>query len=95
MKESNLGLTLRGWFRDISSGGESVPLVYEVAGVSSQETGIIGYAGIGYDGKKKWYLHWLKSDQLMETAPTPYESPIDALKAFAEIRDKAAKPAKA
>ena len=86
-KASILGLSLRGWFREVTSGEEARPILYAVEGLASgdeRQDCIIGYAGSGSDGKKKWYIHWYKSGGVREVLPVPYASAEEALEAVAE-----------
>jgi hypothetical protein len=86
-KASVLGLSLRGWFREVTSGEEARPILYAVEGLASSDERqdcVIGYAGIGPDGKKKWYIHWYKSGGVRKVLPEPYASPEEALEAVAE-----------
>lgn len=85
---SYMGLHLLGWFREVSSGEAKEPILYAVSGLSPNDNCIIGYAGVGDDGKKKWYLHWYRSGTQLPTPDVPYDSPQDALKAAAELKEK-------
>jgi hypothetical protein len=41
---------------------------------------------MGFDGKKKWILQWYRSGQKIKTSDNYFDSPNDALRAVAEIK---------
>ena len=82
---NDIGLRLHGWVREVSSNGEKEPILYSVSGLSPDDNCIIGYAGLGGDGKKKWFLHWYRSGMQLETPNVGYDSPEAALESAAEL----------
>ena len=48
---------------------------------------MIGYAGRGPAGGRKWYLHWFRSAQRVSTPDVLYDSPLEALKVAEEFLD--------
>ena len=85
---SFMGLRLIGWFREVASGEEKEPILYAVSGLTTDDNCTVGYAGKAYDGKKKWYLHWYRHGTPLKTPDVAYDSPEDALKAVAELKEK-------
>jgi hypothetical protein len=83
-----MGLRLLGWVREVSSGEEKEPILYSISGLSPDDNCIVGYAGIGWDGKRKWYLHWYRSGKQLPTPDVAYDSPEEALKAATELKEK-------
>ncbi len=85
---SDHGLRLLGWFREVSGAGDaSKPILYIVTGLPSEENCFVGYAGVGWDGKRKWYVHWYKEGLEVRTTGSAYSSPEEALEDFVMIRN--------
>jgi hypothetical protein len=82
---SDKGLKLIGCFRDLPY-GDREPILYSVTGLSPDDVCIIGYAGRGFDGKRKWYLHWYRNTERLSNADVLYDTPEDALKAMEELQ---------
>jgi len=88
VSDTYMGLRLIGWFREVTADGPKEPILYSVSGLSPDDNCIVGYAGIGSDGKRKWYLHWYRDGQRYHVPETPFDSPEDALKAAAEFNER-------
>jgi hypothetical protein len=80
------GLKLLGNIRTLPDGPEE-PILYAVTGLPSEDMCIVGYAGRGFDGKRKWYLHWYRNAQRISSPDVVYDSPDEALKAMEDLQD--------
>lgn len=76
-------LRLIGWFREVSSDEPKRYILYTASGLPEGKSCVIGDAGLGFDGKHKWYAHLYGSGKVIENLG-PYDSPGDALQAVEE-----------
>ena len=89
MNEANqFGLQLQEMVKGVSSGGRQETTFYAILGLPPDDTCVVGCPGIGFGGKKKWYVRWDRSGNQLATPEASYDSPQDALKAVAELKKK-------
>ena len=55
-----------GYIRDLPH-GEMEPTMYTVTGLAPENTCIIGYAGRGLNGQRKWFLYWYRNAERLFT----------------------------
>ena len=85
---SYMGLSLIGWFEVEHSGEGKKPIMYSVSGLTPDDYCIVSFAGLGWDGKDTWRLVWFRSGKQLATPDESYDSPEDALKVAAELKEK-------
>ena len=89
MDETNqIGLQLHEMVRKVSSGGRLETTFYTISGLPPDDTCVVGCPGMGFGGKKKWYVRWDRSGDQLATPEASYDSPEDALKAVTELKKK-------
>jgi predicted RNA-binding Zn-ribbon protein involved in translation (DUF1610 family) len=71
-----------GWFR--VNDGTDEEILYRVSGLSPEDDCIVGFAGIGDNQNKKWFLVWHKSGKRIPVGDVFYNNPTDALQAVAD-----------
>jgi len=69
-----------GWVRERSGGESEQYILYTASGLSEGKNCVIGDAGLGFDGKRKWFAHLYDSGEVIENLG-PYNSADDALRA--------------
>ena len=87
---TSTGLELQVRVRGVSSGGGEEVTLYAISGLPPDDSCIVGCAGFGLNGKKKWYFRWEGSGNQLHTSVIAYASPQDALNAVAELNKKVA-----
>src|SRR5438270_11627007 len=58
------------------------PILYPVLGLEDQDICYICYAGMGFDGEPKWYVHHYVSGKVLRHPEKAFDSPEEALKSI-------------
>lgn len=69
----------------VENDGTEETILYRVSGVPAEDDCIVGYAGIGIDQRKKWFLAWYRSGKRLPIGDVLHENPTEALIAVTEF----------